>query len=305
MIYTVTCNPSLDYVLDVDDFAIGRTNRAREARIYPGGKGINVSAILRELGLSSVALGFIAGFTGDELEREIASLGIESRMIRCGGGMTRINVKLRPMEGTEVNAPGPAIGREQEEALFSQLGELRAGDVLFLSGSLPPSMPPDSYRRMMEAAPPGVLAIVDASGDALREALPMHPFLVKPNRDELAELFGEAPATRGEALSLAARLREMGARNALVSLAGDGAVLSAEDGGEYESAAPRGRLANGVGAGDSMVAGFVAGYLEGGDYLRAFRLGLAAGSASAFSEGLATRDMIDSVYRQICDMGAG
>ncbi|MCM1183352.1 MAG: 1-phosphofructokinase [Roseburia sp.] len=299
MIYTVTFNPSLDYIADVPDFRLGRTNRTVSERLIAGGKGINVSIVLRNLGLESTALGFAAGFTGDELCRQLEAQSIQTDFIRVPDGLTRINVKLKSIDGTEINGQGPVIGGAQVQELMTRLDGLTRGDVLFLSGSIPPSMPDDTYQRIMaQLDGRGMRIVVDAAGALLSKALPCRPFLIKPNNHELGALFGAALSTRAEVIPYGRRLQEQGARNVLISMAGEGAVLIAEDGSVYEAPAPKGRLINAVGAGDSMVAGFMAGFLERQDYGYAFRMGLAAGSASAFSEELATRAEIEAVYRQ-------
>ncbi|MDE6405754.1 MAG: 1-phosphofructokinase [Lachnospiraceae bacterium] len=296
-IYTVTLNPSLDYTVTVDSFRLGYTNRTETELLTVGGKGINVSTVLHNLGLDSTALGFVAGFTGQEAERQLAARGIGNGLITLEKGLTRINVKLQSVEGTEINGRGPEIPEEKLALLEARLLELAAGDVLFLSGSIPSSLPEDTYLRMMERVAAGVLTVVDVSGEGLVKALPLHPFLVKPNQHELGEIFGVSLEGRQSVLPYAEKLREKGARNVLVSMAGQGAVLLAEDGSVLESPVPEGRLVNGVGAGDSMAAGFVAGWLEKQDYAHAFYMGMAAGSATAFSEGLADGEKIRELYR--------
>lgn len=300
MIYTVTFNPSLDYIVDVVNFRTGLTNRTASELLLPGGKGINVSVVLMNLGIASTALGFIAGFTGDEIVRRLDALGIKNSFIRLTEGFSRINLKLKSIDGTEINGQGPAVSEEKQQALLTQLGRLTQGDILFLSGSIPASMPDDAYRRIMAALNgTGVRIIVDAAGPLLTNVLALHPFLVKPNHHELGELFGVQLDTRNAVIPYGRRLQEMGAQNVLVSMAGEGAVLIAANGIIYESPAPKGTLVNGVGAGDSMVAGFMAGFMARQDYEDAFHVGLAAGSASAFSEALADRQQIEAVYRQI------
>ena len=299
MIYTVTFNPSLDYIADVPDFRLGCTNRTVSERLIAGGKGINVSIVLQNLGWESTALGFVAGFTGDELSRQLETLGVQNGFIRVPDGLTRINLKLKSIDGTEINGQGPVIGAEQVQELMTRLDRLTRGDVLFLSGSIPPSMPDDAYQRIMALLDGrDVQIVVDATGDLLTKVLPYRPFLIKPNNHELGALFGVTLSTRAEVLPYGRRLQELGARNVLISMAGEGAVLIAADGSVQEAPAPKGTLINAVGAGDSMVAGFMAGFMERQDYTYAFRMGLAAGSASAFSENLATRPEIESVYRQ-------
>lgn len=300
MIYTVTFNPSLDYIVSVDDFQVGRTNRTTSELILPGGKGINVSTVLWNLGIESTALGFVAGFTGDVIEREVRKLGVRSGFIHLEDGISRINLKLRNIEGTEINGQGPAIGEAQVERLMGQLNELEQGDVLVLAGSIPSTMPDDMYRRIMAMlSGRGVLTVVDATKELLLPVLEYHPFLIKPNNHELGEIFDTELRTREEVIPYGHRLRELGARNVLISMAGEGAVLVAEDGSVYNAPAPKGTYVNGVGAGDSMVAGFLAGWLQKQQYGHAFYMGMAAGSASAYSEQLATRAEVTEVYEQL------
>lgn len=298
-VYTVTLNPSLDYTVSVENFRLGYTNRTVSESLIVGGKGINVSTVLKHMGMESTALGFVAGFTGQEAERQLAGRGIKSGLIAVEEGLTRINVKLQSVEGTEINGQGPKIPEEKLAQLMGMLSELTAGDVLFLSGSIPSSLPEDTYLRMMERLAEGVLTVVDVSGQGLVKALPLHPFLIKPNQHELGEIFGVTLTDRLSVIPYAKKLQGMGARNVLVSLAGEGAALLAEDGSAYEAPAPEGELVNGVGAGDSMAAGFLAGWLERLDYRHAFYMGLAAGSATAFSEGLAPGEKIRALYEKI------
>lgn len=300
MIYTVTFNPSLDYIVSVPDFQTGLTNRTESELLLPGGKGINVSTVLRNLGIENTALGFVAGFTGDEVVRRLEALGVRNGFIRIEEGFTRINLKLKSIDGTEINGQGPQIGRDKAELLMRQLETLGKGDVLFLSGSIPASMPDDTYRNIMDRLDGrGVQIVVDATQSLLLNVLEYRPFLIKPNNHELGEIFGVSLKTRKDVIPYGRKLQEAGAQNVLVSLAGEGAVLIAADGNVYAAPAPKGRLVNAVGAGDSMVAGFMAGWLEKQDYRHAFYMGVAAGSASAFSENLATREEIEAVYRQI------
>jgi 1-phosphofructokinase len=300
MIYTVTFNPSLDYVVSVEDFKLGLTNRTSSEQLLPGGKGINVSTVLGNLGIESTALGFAAGFTGEELIKKLKEIGVKNGLIWLEEGFTRINVKLKSIDGTEINGQGPAISAENVQKLMNQLRELKEGDVLFLSGSIPNSMPDDAYQKIMEMLDgKGVMISVDATRDLLLKVLPYHPFLIKPNNHELGEIFGVELATRESVVPYAKKLQEQGAQNVLVSMAGEGAVLVAADGTVYDAPAPKGTLINGVGAGDSMVAGFMAGWMEKQSYKHAFHMGIAAGSASAFSENLATKDEILAVYQQV------
>lgn len=298
-VYTVTLNPSLDYTVSVENFRLGYTNRTESEFLTVGGKGINVSTVLKNLGIENTALGFVAGFTGQEAVRQLRERGIESGLIALEEGLTRINVKLQSVEGTEINGQGPDIPGEKFALLSERLTELTAGDVLFLSGSIPASLPGDTYMHMMERLAAGVMTVVDASGELLTKVLPLRPFLIKPNHHEIGEIFGVTLPDRASVIPYAKKLQEMGARNVLVSLAGEGAALLAEDGSIYEAPAPEGRLVNGVGAGDSMAAGFMAGWLDKGDYGYAFYMGVAAGSATAFSEGLATGEEIIELFQRI------
>lgn len=302
MIYTVTFNPSLDYIVEVDDFKLGLTNRTSSELLLPGGKGINVSTVLMNLGIESTALGFIAGFTGEEVVRRLERMGVKNGFIPIDEGFTRINLKLKSMDGMEINGMGPEISKEKVQILMDKLNTLGQGDVLFLSGSIPASMPDDAYQKIMEMLDGrGVRIAVDATKDLLMKVLPYHPFLIKPNNHELGEIFGVELKTRESVVPYAKELQEKGAQNVLVSMAGEGAVLIAADQTVYDAPAPKGKLINGVGAGDSMVAGFMAGYMEKQDYRYAFHMGVAAGSASAFSENLATRQEIEAVYQQLQD----
>lgn len=300
MIYTVTFNPSLDYIVSVEDFRLGYTNRTSSEFLLPGGKGINVSTVLKNLGIKSTALGFTAGFSGEEIIRRLDMLGVPNEFIRIEEGFSRINLKLKSIDGTEINGQGPVIQETKVQQLMERLGRLEAGDVLFLSGSIPASMPDDAYQKIMAMLDGrGVRIVVDATRDLLLKVLPYHPFMIKPNNHELGEIFDVELKTRESVVPYARKLQEKGAQNVLVSMAGEGAVLVAADGKVYGAPAPAGVLKNGVGAGDSMVAGFMAGYMKKQDYLYAFHMGIAAGSASAFSENLATKEEIEAVYRQV------
>lgn len=298
MIYTVTFNPSLDYIVSVSDFKLGLTNRTDSELLLPGGKGINVSTVLQNLGIANTALGFTAGFVGEEVRKEVEQLGVKAEFISLDEGVSRINLKLKSIDGTEINGQGPKIPREAVDALMTQLDRLGADDTLVLAGSIPASMPDDIYQKIMERLDGrNVRIVVDATKDLLLNVLGHHPFLIKPNNHELGDIFGVKLSEREEVVPYARKLQEKGAVNVLVSMAGKGAVFLAEDGSVYAAEAPKGTLQNGVGAGDSMVAGFLVGYGESGDYEHAFRMGLAAGSASAFSEQLATKDEIEKVYK--------
>lgn len=300
MIYTVTFNPSLDYIVSVEHLALGAVNRTDKEIINPGGKGINVSIVLRNLGCDSTALGFCAGFTGREIVRLMEEQGIRSDFIEVGTGLSRINVKIRSDEESEINGMGPGISSEDIGKLYAQLEKLKDGDTLVLAGSIPSVMPGTMYSDIMERLSGKKLQIVvDATKALLMNVLKFHPFLVKPNNHELGEIYGVTLNTRQEVIPYARRLQQEGAGNVLISMAGEGAVLLAEDGRIYQSGAPRGRVQNSVGAGDSMVAGFLAGYLASGDYERAFYTGLCAGSASAFSEGMANEEAVRELLAQL------
>ena len=300
MIYTVTFNPSLDYIVSVDDFKLGLTNRTSSELILPGGKGTNVSTVLKNLGLESTALGFVAGFTGNEIVKRLNDMGIKSDFIYIENGISRINLKLKSIDGTEINGAGPDISEEKVNELMDKLNQLKEGDVLVLAGSIPSSMSDNIYRDIMaDLKDRGVMIVVDATKDLLLNVLEYHPFLIKPNNHELGEIFDVKLTTREEVIPYGRKLQEKGARNVLVSMAGEGAVLIAEDGQVFDAPAPKGKLINGVGAGDSMVAGFVAGWIEKQDYEYAFHMGVASGSASAFSENLATKREISEVLKRV------
>lgn len=297
MIYTVTFNPSLDYVVQVDDFAVGEINRTRAESIYPGGKGINVSLVLQNLGLPSVALGFTAGFSGAEIERLLHEAGCQCDFIAVKAGYSRINTKIISGAETALNGQGPQLSETELAALFNKLRRLTQDDVLVLAGSIPASLPDNIYEQILELLQPvGTRVVVDATGDLLLKVLKYRPFLIKPNHEELGEFFGRGPLlTEEEILAAAQRLQQQGARNVLVSRGANGALLLDENGKMHKQASPKGTLVNSVGAGDSMVAGFLAGYLQTQDYDAALRLGVAAGSASAFKAWLATREDVEKI----------
>ena len=296
MIYTVTFNPSLDYIVTVDHFVAGQINRTADELIYPGGKGINVSIVLRNLGYDNTALGFLAGFTGREIQRLLEEMGVRTEFIHVATGTSRINLKMRSDQETEINGRGPVISDADIAKLYHQLDRLQEGDVLALSGSIPSSMPETIYMDIMKYLDGrGIAIAVDATNDLLVKVLPYHPFVIKPNNHELGEIFHTEIKTKDEVAYYARKLQEQGARNVLVSMAGDGAVLVTEDGEEYRASAPKGILRNSVGAGDSMVAGFLAGYLRKKDYREAFRMGVCTGSASAFSDALAVKEEVEAL----------
>ncbi len=299
MIYTVTFNPALDYVVRMDELALGQVNRTVSEDVQLGGKGINVSWVLRELGHKNVALGFVAGFTGKAIEDGLAAKGVATDFIHLPAGLTRINVKLKAGEETEINGKGPDISAEALEELYHKLDALGEGDVLVLAGSIPASMPSDVYESILARLEgKKVLCAVDATRDLLVNVLKYRPFVIKPNNHELGEIFGRTLTTDEEIRECAAKLQEQGARNVLVSMAGDGAMLLDENGVCHRLAAHKGKVKNSVGAGDSMVAGFLAGYLDSGDYEQALRVGSAAGSATAFSDVLATRPEIEALLNK-------
>lgn len=296
MIFTVTFNPSLDYIVRVDEMRLGTINRTNYEQLLPGGKGINVSIVLGNLGHPSRALGFSAGVTGAALEKLLADTGVDADLVHVKAGFTRINVKVKAVEETELNGQGPRIAPDDVDALFSKLDVLGQDDTLVISGSVPNTLPSDMYEQVMERlAGRGVRIVVDAERNLLTRVLPYRPFLVKPNNHELGDIFGVTLKTRDEVVPYARRMQEMGAQNVLVSMAGEGGVLVAADGQVYQSPAAKGTVVNSVGAGDSCVAGFLAGLMETGSYQTAFRMGLAAGSASAFSDHLATRPEVEDL----------
>lgn len=302
MIYTVTFNPSLDYIVSMNGFEMGMTNRTTGEQMFPGGKGINVSIVLGNLGIENTALGFTAGFTGEQIEREVHKMGLHTDFIRIENGFSRINVKLKDYDGTEINGMGPNIEQVHVNALFGKLDQLKADDVLVLAGSIPKSLPDSIYSDILERLQQkGVLFVVDATRDLLLNVLQYKPFLIKPNNHELGEIFDVTLNTREDVVPYAKKLQEKGARNVLVSMSGQGAVLVDETGTVHMLAAPKGKLVNAVGAGDSMVAGFVAGWTQKQDYDYAFRMGISAGSASAFSELLATREEIEYIFNSLKD----
>ncbi len=297
MIYTLTFNPSLDYLVSVKNLQLGMTNRTDSEAFVAGGKGINVSIVLHNLGIDSIALGFLAGFTGQEIEKQLKAKGIATDFIYSQQGNSRINIKITNVDGMEINASGPNITPHELAQLMQQLNQLQKGDILVLAGSIPVSLPKDIYQQIMvNLQNRGILFTVDASGELLSKVLPYKPFLIKPNHHELGELFHVKLSTRESVIPYGRKLQEQGAQNVLISLAGEGAVLLAADGTLYDTPAPKGQVVNAVGAGDSMVAGFLTGWLQQQDYMHAFRMSVAAGSASAFSDQLATKSEIGALY---------
>lgn len=299
MVYTVTFNPAVDYIVHTKELRAGATNRSDSEEIYFGGKGINVSIVLSELGVKSKALGFVAGFTGAAIEQGVSEKGIDADFVHLSGGFSRINVKIKSDEETELNGQGPKIPDEAVQQLFAKLDELQDGDTLVLAGSIPSSLPSDIYERILaRLSGRKIRTVVDATKDLLVKVLKYQPFLIKPNNFELGEIFGVELHTADEIVKYAEKLHEMGARNVLVSMAGDGAVLLDETGKTHVCGVCRGTVKNSVGAGDSMVAGFIAGCEKAG-YEYALKLGTAAGGATAFSEGLATKEKINELLAQM------
>ncbi len=300
MIYTVTLNPAIDYLVYVPELIPGSIMRSQKEKIFCGGKGINVSLILQELGIQSTAMGFIAGFVGTAIEQELKGGDIHTDFVQLKSGSTRINVKIRSECETDINAGGPEIAKSDVKALFEKLDRLNSGDTLVLAGSIPHTLPADIYERIMELLyGRGVRFVVDATKDLLLNSLKHRPFLIKPNDQELSEIFGTDIATPDTAVKYARELQTRGAVNVLVSMGIRGAVLVDEYGKEHYISASSGNTVNTVGAGDSMVAGFIAGYTQKEDYEYALRLGTAAGGATAFCEGLAKRAEIFTLLENI------
>lgn len=299
MVYTVTFNPAIDYVVHTGEMKLGATNRSEKEEMYFGGKGINVSIVLRELGIVSKALGFTAGFTGEAIEKGLSEMGIDADFVRLKNGNSRINVKIKSTEETELNGQGPDIDEAAINALFAKLDKLLDGDTLILAGSIPSSLPSDIYEKILgRLSGRNIKTVVDATKDLLLNVLKYKPFLVKPNNHELGEMFGVELKTDEEIEKYARKLQEMGAVNVLISMAGDGAMLIDEYGKMHRCGVCRGTVRNSVGAGDSMVAGFTAGSLKG-DYEYALKLGTAAGGATAFSDGLAEKAKIDELLKTL------
>ena len=300
VIYTVTFNPSLDYIVSVKDFRSGMTNRTSSELMLAGGKGINVSIVLGNLGIKSTALGFIAGFTGDEIVRRLHNGGINSEFIKINDGISRINIKLKSIDGTEINGQGPHIDSSHIEQLMNRLRRLESGDVLVLAGSIPAGISDNIYKDIMDMLKDkGVQIVVDATSRLLTNVLEYNPFFIKPNQHELGDIFNVTLNTQEEVIPYALELKKMGAVNVCVSMGGKGAILVADDGNVYKAKAPDGILKNSVGAGDSLVAGFLSGWIEKKDYEYAFRKGVATGSASAFSENFATKEEVEAIYKTL------
>ncbi len=299
MIYTVTFNPAIDYVVHVEDMRTGDINRLTSEEIYFGGKGINVSLVLGELGIPSRVLGFVAGFTGRALEEGLSQSGLETDFVHLEKGNTRINVKIKSGQETDLNGQGPEIDEKALAQLYRKLDKIQDDDVLVLAGSIPGSLPADIYEDILAyMSHKKIRTVVDAAGDLLVNVLRYRPFLVKPNHHELGEIFGKELSSMDEIVNYARKLKDMGAVNVLISMAQNGAVLVDEYGEVRRCGVCRGTLVNSVGAGDSMVAGFIAGLAEG-DYGYALKMGTAAGGATAFSKGLAKKDDIFELLKQL------
>lgn len=299
MIYTITFNPAVDYIIHTNELELGAVNRSENEEIYFGGKGINVSMVLSELGIKSKAFGFVAGFTGKAIEEGVSAAGIEADFVHLDSGFSRINVKIKSEKETELNGQGPEIPKEKIDELFKKLDEIKNGDTIILAGSIPSSLPSDIYEKILDyLKDKNIRAVVDATKKLLINVLKYKPFLIKPNNFELGEMFGVEIKTVDDVIKYAEKLKELGAVNVLVSLAGDGAVLLDENGKTHICGVCKGTVKNSTGSGDSMVAGFLAGS-EKGDYEYALRLGTAAGGATAFSDGLAKKDEIFSLLSQL------
>lgn len=302
MIYTVTFNPAIDYILHLDKLNIGEINRSNSEQVINGGKGINVSTVLKNLGVENTALGFCAGFTGDAIEKGIGADGVKTDFIRLKSGFSRINVKIRALEDTDINGQGPKIEEEDIEKLYEKLDKLTDGDMLVLAGSIPNTLPKDIYERILKRLyGRGIKFVVDATGELLVNVLKYHPFFIKPNDDELSEIFGKRIESDEDIIEHAQKLRQMGAENVLVSMGGRGAILVTENGCFKRGCPSCGVVRNTVGAGDSMVAGFIYGYLKTGDFKYALKTGTAAGSATAYAIGIATKEEIEYVMNELED----
>lgn len=300
MIYTITFNPALDYIVKMEDLNVGHVNRTESEEIYAGGKGINVSIVLKNLGIENTALGYIAGFTGKEIERRVKEFGCSTDFIELENGMSRINVKIKSSKESEINGSGPDINDEALNELYKKLDALKQDDILVLAGSIPKTLPKNIYENIMKRLDGrGIKFVVDTTGELLMNVLKYKPFLIKPNHHELAELFNVKLESKDDIVKYAKELVKLGAQNVVISMAGDGAILVDSDFNVTMSDVPKGVLKNSVGAGDSMVAGFITGYLKNNDIVEAFKMGVATGSASAFSEGLATEDKVYELLKQI------
>lgn len=293
MVYTITLNPSIDYLVSVPYYKSGVVNRATKEEIYPGGKGINVSIVLNNLNIPNKALGFIAGFTGIEIEKQLKEFGCSTDFVTLSQGVSRMNIKIKSTEESEINGQGPDIKEMDLKKLYSILHAVKDGDFIVIAGSIPGTLPDNIYEEIIKnTEDKKIYVIVDASGNALKNTLKYRPFLVKPNEQELGDLFGIIIQTEEECICYAKKLQEFGARNVMVSRAEEGAILLTEEKDVYVQKAPIGKAINAVGAGDSMVAGFIAGYINTMNYLMAFQMAVAAGSASAFSNWLPSKQEV-------------
>ena len=300
MIYTITFNPALDYISQVDNFEIGKINRTKSEKILPGGKGLNVSTVLKNLGIENTALGFIAGFTGKELENRMKSFGIKTDFIEVKNGLTRINVKINSKEETALNGNGPQIEQEDIQKMLEKIEKITNEDIVIIAGNIPKGINNDIYEIICaKLEKNGVTFVVDSTRELLINVLKYKPFLIKPNKEELEETFKVKIENNEQIIIYAKKLQAMGAQNVLISLGGDGAILITEKGDVYTSKAPKGKVVNTVGAGDSMVAGFIAEYARNRDYNKALKTGIATGSASAFSMELATRENVEALLEQL------
>ncbi len=305
MIYTITFNPALDYITQVENFKIGEINRTKTETILPGGKGLNVSIVLKNLGIENTALGFVAGFTGEELIHKMESQGVKTDFVKVEKGITRINIKISSMsentvEETALNGMGPQITKGDIDVLFEKIQKMSTKDVVILSGSIPKNIDTDIYEKLCkELKEKGITFIVDSTQELLMNVLKYNPFLIKPNKEELEETLNCKISTKEDIVNAAKELKKMGAQNVLVSLGNDGALLLTKEDETYYSKAPKGQVVNTVGSGDSMVAGFLAGYYQTQDYEYALKVGVAAGSASAFSIRLATKEDVDLLLKQL------
>ena len=300
MVYTVTFNPALDYVMNVKELSTDDINRTESEELYYGGKGINVSAILSRLDIPTVALGFTAGFTGDKLREMMNEDGIKNDFVKLNSGFTRINVKVKYGKELDINAKGPRITPDEIEVLLQKLKQLNCGDYLVLAGSVPASLPDDLYSKILEElSGRNINTVVDTTGNQLLNVLKYKPFLIKPNHHELGEIFGQKMNTTEKIIEYAKKLKEMGAVNVLVSRGGDGAVLVDGNGTVHPASAVSGTLVNSVGCGDSMVAGFIAGYIRNKSYCEALKLSVACSAATAFSKELAKADEIYEIYNNL------
>ncbi len=298
MIYTITFNPALDYISQVENFQKGKINRTTNEKILPGGKGLNVSIVLKNLGIDNTALGFIAGFTGDELKRRIEQYNVKTNFIKVENGITRINVKISSNEETALNGCGPQITEDDLEKILKQIDEIQKEDIVILAGNIPKNINKNIYEKIcLKLKEKETTFIVDATRELLIGILKYNPFFIKPNKEELEETFGVKIQGEQEIIQYAKKLQEMGARNVLISLGGEGAILITEENKIYKANAPKGKVISTVGSGDSMVAGFIAGYIKDKDYKEALKLGIAAGSASAFSTELATKERVEKLLK--------